>query len=194
MVSASIMIDFYHPTRIMPSELGFFPALSGLMNIIIVEDTPFQQKFLQKMLSHRDDITQLLTAGDGKEGFNIIKQHLDLDLIITDHNMPLVSGLELIRQLKADQEVKHIPVIIMSAEVPKEHMLEAIESGAEMEILKPFTAKDLNKSIDYILRKGDSLSFIELTGKIKEMESELNRLKQQLVEKKKAHGNNNLNV
>lgn len=164
------------------------------MNIIIVEDTPFQQKFLQKMLSHRDDITQLLTAGNGEEGFKIIKEHHDLDLIITDHNMPIVSGIELIRQLKADQDVKHIPVIIMSAEVPKEHMLEAIESGAEMEILKPFTAKELNKSIDYILRKGDSISFIDLAVKIKEMESELNRLKQQLVEKKKDLGNDNLNA
>jgi len=158
-----------------------------VLKVIIVDDLEVEQNFIEKIISKRNDIKETFFASNGREALDTIRENPNINLIITDYNMPKMSGLELIKALKNDDTLSHIPIIMLSAEVNKINMLEAIEAGADMEILKPFTAKDLNNSINYIINPSqeEPLSKIQLKSKIKTLEYDLSILKQQLSDLEK---------
>ncbi len=143
-----------------------------------------QRQFVCKIVQKRYDKYKIIEANNGVEALNSIKRGNTFDLIITDYNMPEMNGLEMIKKIRADDDLSDIPIIIISAEVSKENMVEAIEAGANMEILKPFTANDLNKSIDYVMdvqeTESSEESIEELTERIKNLEKENEALKKQL--------------
>ena len=153
------------------------------LNILVVDDSTIQRQLICKIIINRDDSTNLFEAADGTEALEMVRRGNQFDLIITDFNMPNMNGLELIKNIRNDSELSDIPIIIISAEVSKENMLEAIEAGANMEILKPFTPADLNKSVDYVLNiqvTADDPKLTELNIRIKELEQENQLLKEKL--------------
>ena len=154
------------------------------MNILVVDDSLLQRRFVCRVLDKRSDKYQIIEANDGLEAIEAIKTGNKFDLIITDYNMPKMNGLEMIKTIRADQDLPEIPIIIISAEVSKVNMLEAIEAGANMEILKPFTENDLNKSIDYVMDIEDidnsETELEELKKRIRDLEIENEALKKKL--------------
>ncbi|TLP41006.1 response regulator [Arcobacter arenosus] len=86
-----------------------------------------------------------LTAKNGEEALDVIKQNPDIDVVVTDLNMPIMSGLELIEKLKEDNFNK--PIIIMSAHTEVDYINKAKEFGVDNYLLKPF---DFIKFIDLV--------------------------------------------
>ena len=79
-----------------------------------------------------------------------ILQEQDIDFVISDWNMPNMSGLELLKAIRGDDKLKNIPVLLVTAEALKENVLEAVKAGANGYIVKPFTPETLKEQIDSI--------------------------------------------
>lgn len=105
--------------------------------ITIIEDT------LKKLQSN------FLTARNGEEALNVLAKHPDINAVITDINMPLMNGIELIEQI--NKKGLNIPVIVMSAHTEAEYLEKAKALGVKNYLLKPF---DFIKFIDLIVNMG----------------------------------------
>ena len=91
-------------------------------------------------------------ANDGRLAWSLLKQ-TSFDLIISDWNMPKMSGLELLKKVKADEQLKNIPFLMVTSEADKEKEEEAFQSGADQYITKPFTEEVLARTVTQLLTK-----------------------------------------
>lgn len=87
----------------------------------------------------------LLRSGQGEAG--------PVNFIITDWNMPLMDGLELLKAIRADASLCHLPILMVTAEAKKENIIAAAQAGADGYIVKPFNAATLKEKLDKILLK-----------------------------------------
>jgi len=92
------------------------------------------------------DPLTVLEAGNGAEGLDQLKAQ-QVDLILTDINMPLMDGLEFLRQLRAQKLAAGVPVVMITTESSEEHVKEAILAGAQGYIRKPFTAEQVKERV-----------------------------------------------
>ena len=102
--------------------------------IMIVEDNPEIQKLVKEIFV---DKYKIVSADNGKSALQKIEKRVP-DLIISDLMMPIVNGIELTKKIKNDNNLNHIPIIILSAKTQREDKIKAIESGADVYISKPF--------------------------------------------------------
>jgi len=127
----------------------------GKMNIkkiLVVEDSELLHKMYDLIFTrYRKNGTQIIHAQNGREALNRLNVHPDVDLIILDINMPVMSGLEFLNYYNEEKVFKKIPVIIISTEGKEEDTLRGLEAGAKGYITKPFQANDLYKIIEKIL-------------------------------------------
>jgi two-component system chemotaxis response regulator CheY len=127
----------------------------GKMNIkkiLVVEDSELLHKMYDLIFTrYRKNGTQIIHAQNGREALNRLNVHPDVDLIILDINMPVMSGLEFLNYYNEEKVFKRIPVIIISTEGKEEDTLRGLEAGAKGYITKPFQANDLYKIIEKIL-------------------------------------------
>jgi len=113
------------------------------LKILFVEDEPELLNIISETLKKMG--VTFYTAENGKEGLEILKKHADIDLIVTDINMPQMNGLEMISHIrKSGNDVK---IMIMSAYSESEYLKKAKEFGVKDYILKPF---DFLKFIDIV--------------------------------------------
>jgi len=112
--------------------------------ILVVEDSRLVHKMYEVML--RPII--LLSAFDGREGLDKLRQSTDVDLIILDINMPKMTGLEFLAQVKAIPDLAKIPVIIVSTEGKEEEVARGLQSGAAAYLRKPFQREDLLRIVN----------------------------------------------
>ena len=108
--------------------------------VLVVDDNPDLRFYVSGIL--RDSGFTVLLARNGEEGFAVAKNRLP-DLIVTDLMMPLVSGLDLIRMLREDQELKGTPVILLTAKADEDTRIEGVERGADAYLSKPFNDREL---------------------------------------------------
>ncbi len=92
-------------------------------------------------------------AEDGVQALRILESTWDIDLVITDLNMPRLNGFELLRTIRRQQRWKNLPVLVITAEARKEDIVMASEQGAAGYIVKPFSVKTLQEKIALISRK-----------------------------------------
>jgi two-component system, chemotaxis family, chemotaxis protein CheY len=89
-----------------------------------------------------------LEAKDGQEALEILeKEHADVGLILLDWNMPGLNGLEVLKKVKSDERFKSIPVMMVTTEVERAKVIEAISAGAKNYVMKPFSHEDLMAKI-----------------------------------------------
>lgn len=88
-------------------------------------------------------------AEDGKDAYKQL-QNKNCDLVISDWNMPVMEGIELLKKIRANPELKKLPVILVTAEAKKEQVLEAAQAGVNDYIVKPFNKENLEKKIKKI--------------------------------------------
>jgi CheY-like chemotaxis protein len=112
-------------------------------SILIVDDEEDTLEMLSTILEHEDYVTWRAT--NGKEALELAKKKPDL--ILLDIRMPGVSGLEVCRQLKQNDELKHIPIIIFSAKVLSHDIELGLNAGADEYLTKPFSTKELTQLI-----------------------------------------------
>lgn len=120
------------------------------MRILIVDDFATMRKIVRNLLK-QIDFTNVEEADDGSTALEKLKSD-DFDFVITDWNMPQVTGLELLKTIRADEKMKKIPVLMVTAEAEKDHIVEAAQAGVSDYVVKPFSAEVLKGKIDKIFR------------------------------------------
>ena len=116
--------------------------------ILVIEDSELLQKGYNLLFHrYRNEGCEVVRALNGKEGLDRLCEHPDVDLIILDINMPVMSGLEFLYHRKRHGSLKRIPVIISSTEGEEEDIVRGLEAGAAAYVTKPFSADDLHAII-----------------------------------------------
>ncbi len=117
--------------------------------ILVLDDSPTMQRIIINTLNKAGYET-VDTASDGEEGLKKLAADKSYDLILTDWNMPTMTGIDFLQALKADDAIKHIPVVMVTSRNVKEDILLAIKSGARDYIVKPFTPEAIKEKIGLI--------------------------------------------
>ncbi len=124
-----------------------------LKKILVVEDSQLLQKLYGLVLQrYRATGTEVLQAFNGREGLDKLGSNPDLDLIILDINMPVISGLEFLRLVKGDPRYASIPVIIASTEGKEEDTNRGLQAGAVGYFVKPFQPDHLHDLIERLMK------------------------------------------
>ena len=114
--------------------------------ILFADDSPVIKKIIKRAIEAVD--YELIEASDGKEALAVLSKELkDIKLILSDWNMPVMNGFELLKAVKCNNLFKHIPVIMLTTEAEKGNINKAIQAGAANYMLKPFNTEDLIKKI-----------------------------------------------
>ena len=120
-------------------------------NILIVDDSPVMRKVIRRTISLSGiDLGNISEAGNGKEGLQKLEEDW-IDLILTDINMPEMDGLQFIEELKNDEVMNTIPVIVISTEGRDNVVQQALSFGAADYITKPFQPEEIGNDILKIL-------------------------------------------
>ena len=121
------------------------------MKILIVDDFSTMRRIIKNLL--RDlGFTNTSEADDGKTALPMLKGG-GFDFLVTDWNMPGMSGIELLKAVRADDKLKTIPVLMVTAEAKRDQIIEAAQSGVSGYVIKPFTAAALKEKIDKIFER-----------------------------------------
>ena len=114
---------------------------------LIVDDSSVMRKIVERSL-RQAGIDQMVVyeAGNGAEGLDVLKSK-NVDLILSDINMPSMDGLEFLRQIRAQNLAPGVPVVMITTESSEEHVKQAILAGARGYIRKPFTAEQVKERV-----------------------------------------------
>jgi len=116
------------------------------MKVLVVDDFATMRKIIKNVLK-QISIENVLEAENGKHALTVLKNEA-VDLIISDWIMPEMTGIEFLKACKADETIRKIPFIMVTAEAQKDNIMEAIKSGVDNYIVKPFTPDKLREAID----------------------------------------------
>ena len=121
------------------------------MKVLVVDDFATMRKILRNILKQIgfEDITE---AEDGNVALRVIKTE-PVGLVVTDWNMPNMSGLDLLRAIRGNPETSSLPVLMVTAEGLKENVMDAVKAGVNNYVVKPFTAEVLQEKIETIFKK-----------------------------------------
>lgn len=121
------------------------------MKILIVDDFSTMRRIVKNLL--RDlGFNNTQEADDGLTALPML-QNGDFDFVVTDWNMPGMQGIDLLKAIRADDNLKHLPVLLVTAEAKKEQIVEAAQAGVNGYIVKPFTAGTLKEKLDKIFER-----------------------------------------
>jgi two-component system chemotaxis response regulator CheY len=96
--------------------------------------------------------TNISEADDGNTALPMLKTG-DFDFVVTDWNMPVMQGIDLLKAIRADEKLSHIPVLMVTAEAKKDQIVMAAQAGVNGYIVKPFTAATLSAKLDKIFQR-----------------------------------------
>jgi two-component system, chemotaxis family, chemotaxis protein CheY len=117
------------------------------LDVLIVDDSAAIRKILQRVLSQTNlPLGKIVEAGDGREALEAIKQ-AKVDLILSDINMPNMDGLQLLSELKSNDQWKAVPVLMISTEGSQAKVMEAVQLGARGFVRKPFTPDQIKEKL-----------------------------------------------
>lgn len=126
------------------------------MKILIVDDFSTMRRIIKNLL--RDlGFNNTEEADDGNTGLPKL-QTGNFDFLVTDWNMPGMTGIDLLRAVRADEKLKTLPVLMVTAEAKKEQIVMAAQEGVNGYIVKPFTAQTLKEKIDKIFERIENAS------------------------------------
>jgi len=121
------------------------------MKILIVDDFSTMRRIIKNLL--RDlGFTNTSEADDGKTALPIL-QSGDFDFLVTDWNMPGMTGIELLKAVRADAKLSSLPVLMVTAEAKRDQIVEAATAGVNGYVVKPFTAAALKEKIEKIFER-----------------------------------------
>ena len=121
------------------------------MNILVVDDFSTMRRIIKNIL-RKEGFENIIEADDGTTALEILKKE-KIHLIISDWNMPHMSGLELLKAVRNSQEWKNLPFLMVTAEGQKQNVIEAVKHQVSNYIVKPFTEATLMEKINKIFEK-----------------------------------------
>ncbi|GAA6203378.1 chemotaxis response regulator CheY [Colwellia sp. 1_MG-2023] len=121
------------------------------MKVLVVDDFSTMRRIVKNLL--RDlGFTNIQEADDGSTALPMLKEG-EFDFVVTDWNMPGMQGIDLLKAIRADEKLLHIPVLMVTAEAKKEQIVMAAQAGVNGYIVKPFTAATLKTKLDKIFER-----------------------------------------
>jgi two-component system chemotaxis response regulator CheY len=120
--------------------------------VLIVDDSSVMRKIVGRSLRQAGlDVLQVLEASNGSEALSLAREN-PLDLILSDINMPLMDGLEFVKQLRGLESTQETPVVMITTEAGEAHVVQALSLGASAYIRKPFTPEQIKERVVPLLR------------------------------------------
>lgn len=121
------------------------------MKILIVDDFATMRGIIKNLL--RDlGFTNVAEADDGHTALPVLRTG-NFDFLITDWNMPVMTGLDLLKAVRGDAKLAKLPVLLVTAEAKRDQIVEAAQAGVNGYVVKPFTANTLKEKIDKIFER-----------------------------------------
>jgi two-component system, chemotaxis family, chemotaxis protein CheY len=120
------------------------------MKFLVVDDFSTMRRIVRNLLKELG-FANVEEAEDGVVALQ--KLHADpFDFVVSDWNMPNMTGIDLLKSIRADAALKHLPVLMVTAEAKKENIIAAAQAGASGYVVKPFTAATLGEKLDKIFK------------------------------------------
>jgi two-component system chemotaxis response regulator CheY len=117
------------------------------IRVLIVDDSSVMRKIVERSLRQAGlNLGQVFEAGNGAEAIAVLNQG-KVDLILCDINMPVMDGLEFVRQLSGIESAKGVPVVMITTEGSEGHVVQALSAGARGYIRKPFTPDQVKEHV-----------------------------------------------
>jgi two-component system chemotaxis response regulator CheY len=121
------------------------------MKILVVDDFSTMRRIVKNLL--RDlGFTNTHEADDGTTAWPML-QSGDFDFVVTDWNMPGMTGIELLQKIRSDERLKGVPVLMVTAEAKRDQIVAAAQAGVNGYVVKPFTAAALKEKIEKIFER-----------------------------------------
>ena len=121
------------------------------MKILVVDDFSTMRRIIKNLLKDLG-FSNIQEADDGSTALPMLQQG-DFDFVVTDWNMPGMQGIDLLRAIRADDSLKHLLVLMVTAEAKKEQIVAAAQAGVNGYVVKPFTAATLKEKLEKIFER-----------------------------------------
>jgi two-component system chemotaxis response regulator CheY len=123
-------------------------AVNTNMRVLVVDDFSTMRRIIKNILRQLG-FSNIIEADDGTAAWEILNKD-QIDFIISDWNMPQMTGIELLRKVRASEEFGDLPFLMVTAEAQQENIIEAVQAKVSNYIVKPFTAETLGQKINKI--------------------------------------------
>ncbi len=120
------------------------------MIFLVVDDSPTMRRIVINALK-TFGYNDVIEAGDGQEALEKLRQN-KVDFVITDWNMPNMSGLDLTKAIRSDAQLAHLPILMVTTRGLKQDIIEALKARVNNYVVKPFTPQVLKEKLDAVLK------------------------------------------
>ncbi len=121
------------------------------MKVLVVDDFATMRKIVRTILK-QIGFENIMEAEDGNAALRLVKSE-PVGLVVTDWNMPNMTGLDLLKAIRQDPQTANLPVLMVTAEGLKENVMDAVKAGVNNYVVKPFTAEVLQEKLETIFKK-----------------------------------------
>jgi two-component system chemotaxis response regulator CheY len=121
-------------------------VLTPDIKILVVDDFPTMRRIVKTLLK-QVGFNNFVEAEDGEQGLRMLESENGIDMVVSDWNMPNMTGIELLKVVRSKPKFKDLPFLMVTAEAEKENIIEAVKSGVSNYIVKPFTAQTLKEKL-----------------------------------------------
>lgn len=146
-------VEIPYLPQVCKQQESVLPDEEGVVRILIVEDTSDMLEFISSIF---DSKYSTLKAANGSEALKILSDN-DIDIVISDISMPVMDGFELLQNIRTDEMLCHLPVIMLTVENSLETRIKGLEYGADAYIAKPFSTSHLLATVSNIISRRETL-------------------------------------
>ncbi|MEK6784264.1 MAG: chemotaxis response regulator CheY [Nitrospirota bacterium] len=120
------------------------------MKILVVDDMVTMRRIVKNILKQLG-FANIEEAENGQEGLQKLRADT-FGFVVSDWNMPVMTGIDMLRAIRADEKLKAIPVLMVTAEAQQSNLIEAVQAGVSNYIVKPFTAETMQEKLGKIFK------------------------------------------
>lgn len=124
-------------------------AIDYSMKVLVVDDFATMRRIVKNIL-RQIGFTNIVEADDGTTAWEMLNKDDGIQFIVSDWNMPQMTGIELLRKVRASEEFADLPFLMVTAEAQQENIIEAVQAKVSNYIVKPFTPDTLGQKINKI--------------------------------------------
>jgi two-component system chemotaxis response regulator CheY len=128
-------------------------GLNKNMKILVVDDFSTMRRIVRNLLVELGFSGPLIQEADDGENAMVMLKGQPFDMVVTDWNMPNMTGIDLLRAIRAEASLKGLPVLMVTAENNRDQIIAAAQAGVNGYIVKPFTAQTLKEKLDAIMAR-----------------------------------------
>lgn len=116
------------------------------MKILLVDDSTTMRR-IQKTQLNNLGVSDVIEAGDGQEGLQVLASNMPVDFVLLDWNMPKMDGITMLKEVRKDAQYADVKIIMCTSESEKTRVIEALKAGANQYMVKPFTPDVLKEKL-----------------------------------------------